>query len=169
PGKGVAARVEGRFVEVGGPRLLAERELDEGAVDAAWLQDAQGRGASVLYVIVDGRLCGAIALEDRVREVSREAVAGLRARGTRVAMITGEARNVADAVAKDLGIAEVFAEVLPEHKAHAVAELRQRGHSVAMVGDGVNDAPALASAGVGIAIGAGSDVAIESAAVGLAS
>jgi Cu2+-exporting ATPase len=120
-------------------------------------------------VIVDGELRGAIALEDRVREVSRRAVQGLHERGIRVAMITGDAQNVADAVAQDLGIDEVFAEVLPQDKAGAVAELQARGHRVAMVGDGVNDAPALAQADVGIAIGAGTDVAIESAGVVLAS
>jgi Cu2+-exporting ATPase len=110
-----------------------------------------------------------VALEDKVREVSREAVAGLHGNGVRTAMITGDARNVAEAVAGELGIDEVFAEVLPEHKAEAVKDLQRRGHRVAMVGDGVNDAPALAQADVGIAIGAGTDVAIESAGVVLAS
>jgi Cu2+-exporting ATPase len=169
PGKGVAATVQGHAVEVGGPRLLAEAGLDDGPVDAAWLEDARGRGASVLFVLVDGTLSGAVALEDQVREVSREAVDGLHEQGVRVAMITGDAQNVADAVAGDLGIDEVFAEVLPEHKANAVSDLQRRGHRVAMVGDGVNDAPALAQADVGIAIGAGTDVAIESAGVVLAS
>jgi Cu2+-exporting ATPase len=123
----------------------------------------------VQFVILDSNLLGAIALEDKVRQVSRDAIEGLHRRGVRVAMITGDARNVADAVARDLGIDEVFAEVLPENKAHVVADLQARGHQVAMVGDGVNDAPALAQADVGIAIGAGTDVAIESAGVILAS
>jgi P-type Cu2+ transporter len=168
-GRGIRARVEDRVVEVGGPRLLGERGLDESAIDATLLSEWRDRGASVLFVIVDGELRGAVALEDRVRDVSRAAVAGLHRRGVRVAMITGDARTVAEAVAHDLGIDEVFAEVLPEHKADAVSELQGRGHRVAMVGDGVNDAPALAQADVGIAIGAGTDVAIESAGVVLAS
>jgi Cu2+-exporting ATPase len=123
----------------------------------------------VLYLVRDGSLSGAFALEDRVREESRRAVADLHEAGVRVAMITGDARNVAEAVARDLAIDEVFAEVLPEHKAQQVVALQRRGHRVAMVGDGVNDAPALAQADVGIAIGAGTDVAIESAGVVLAS
>jgi P-type Cu2+ transporter len=168
-GKGITAKVEGHYVEVGGPRLLSERGLDEGVIEQAWLDEWRGRGASVLFVITDGTISGAIALEDSVRDESRAAVEGLHKRGIRVAMITGDARNVAEAVAGDLGIDEVFAEVLPEHKAGVVSELQGRDHSVAMVGDGVNDAPALAQADVGIAIGAGTDVAIESAGVVLAS
>ena len=111
----------------------------------------------------------AIALEDEVRPEARDAVAQLQAMGRQVVMITGDARQVADAVGRDLGVDEVFAEVLPEDKANKVAELQARGLKVAMVGDGVNDAPALASADVGIAIGAGTDVAIESAGLILAS
>jgi Cu2+-exporting ATPase len=117
----------------------------------------------------DGRVVGALALEDQVRPESRDAVGDLHGQGVRVVMITGDARPVAEAVANDLGIDEVFAEVLPEDKAGKVAELQRRGETVAMVGDGVNDAPALARADVGIAIGAGTDVAIESAGVILAS
>jgi Cu2+-exporting ATPase len=169
PGKGIRARVEDRTIEVGGPRLLAELGATEDSIDETTLRGWRGRGASVLFVVIDGALAGAIALEDRVREVSREAIDGLHARGVRVAMITGDARNVADAVATELNIDEVFAEVLPEHKAEAVVELQKKGHVVAMVGDGVNDAPALAQADVGVAIGAGTDVAIESAGVVLAS
>jgi Cu2+-exporting ATPase len=168
-GRGVNAEVEGHKVEVGGPRLLSELALDENGLDPGTLEEWRGRGASVLFVVVDGAVAGAIALEDRVREVSRQAVADLHAHGVEVAMITGDARNVADAVAAELGIDEVFAEVLPENKAEAVVDLQRRGRRVAMVGDGVNDAPALAQADVGIAIGAGTDVAIESAGVVLAS
>jgi len=120
-------------------------------------------------VVRDGRVIGAVALEDEVREVSRAAVDALHAAGVRVVMITGDARPVAEAVAADLGVDEVFAEVLPEDKDAKVAELQARGLTVAMVGDGVNDAPALARADVGIAIGAGTDVAIESAGIVLAS
>jgi Cu2+-exporting ATPase len=169
PGRGVVAQVEGHAVQVGGPRLLADLGLEDGALDVRTLEEWRSRGASVLYVIADGELRGAVALEDKVREVSREAVSGLHGNDVRTAMITGDARNVAEAVAGELGIDEVFAEVLPEHKAEAVKELQGRGHRVAMVGDGVNDAPALAQADVGIAIGAGTDVAIESAGVVLAS
>jgi Cu2+-exporting ATPase len=166
---GIRAQVDGRTVKVGGPRLLADLGINESAINAATLRGWRDRGASVLFVVVDGVLAGAVSLEDRVRNVSREAVDGLHARGIRVAMITGDAQNVADAVAGELGIDEVFAEVLPEHKAETVTELQRKGHLVAMVGDGVNDAPALAQADVGIAIGAGTDVAIESAGVVLAS
>jgi Cu2+-exporting ATPase len=143
--------------------------LAEDTLDNETLREWRDRGASVLYVVIDGSLRGAIALEDRVRDVSREAVRQLHERGIRVAMITGDARNVADAVAGELGIDEVFAEVLPRDKTEAVVALQGRSHRVAMVGDGVNDAPALAQADVGIAIGAGTDVAIESAGVVLAS
>jgi Cu2+-exporting ATPase len=127
------------------------------------------RGATILSVLVDGAIRGAIALEDAVRPESRQAVDELHAMGVKVAMVTGDARVVADAVAGQLGIDEVFAEVLPEDKEAVVTDLQGRGHVVAMVGDGVNDAPALARADVGIAIGAGTDVAIESAGVVLAS
>jgi P-type Cu2+ transporter len=120
-------------------------------------------------VVVDGQVVGSIGLEDEIRPESREAVQQLHAQGVRVVMITGDARSVADAVGQELGVDEVFAEVLPEDKEHAVAELQSRGLTVAMVGDGVNDAPALARADVGIAIGAGTDVAIESAGVVLVS
>jgi Cu2+-exporting ATPase len=120
-------------------------------------------------VVEAGEVIAALALADTVRPESREAVAALRADGVRVAMVTGDARQVAEAVAGELDIDDVFAEVLPEEKDSAVGELQQRGQRVAMVGDGVNDAPALARADVGIAIGAGTDVAIESAGIVLAS
>jgi Cu2+-exporting ATPase len=127
------------------------------------------RGAAVLYVMEAGKVIGALALADEIRPESRPAVDQLHARGIRVVMITGDARVVAEAVAADLGVDEVFAEVLPEDKDAKVAELQARGLRVAMVGDGVNDAAALARADVGLAIGAGTDVAIESAGVVLAS
>ncbi len=168
-GRGVEATVDGTRHAVGGPALLRERDLtvpDElaGAVDA-WEQ----RGAAVLHVVRGDRIIGSLALEDQIRPEARQAVDELRARGLRVVMITGDARQVADAVGRDLGLDEVFAEVLPEDKSAKVAELQERGLRVAMVGDGVNDAPALARADVGIAIGAGTDVAIESAGLILAS
>ena len=168
-GRGVRAVVEGSDVAVGGPALLRDvgleppPELGDGI--AAW----QGRGASVLYVVRDGVVVGALALEDEIRPESIEAVRGLHDEDVRVVMITGDARNVAEAVARDLDVDEVIAEVLPEDKDAVVAGLQDRGLRTAMVGDGVNDAPALARADVGIAIGAGTDVAIESAGVVLAS
>jgi P-type Cu2+ transporter len=169
PGIGVEATVDNKKLAVGGRRLLRERGAsppDEmGAAVAEWEQ----RGASVLYLVEGTRVLGAFALEDQVRPESHEAVQGLHALRIKVAMITGDARPVAAAVAKKLGIDEFFAEVLPQDKDATVADLQQRGHTVAMVGDGVNDAPALARADVGIAIGAGTDVAIESAGVILAS
>ncbi len=167
-GRGVEADVEGLAVAVGGPVLAGERGLDTSAVDeetSLW----KDRGAAVLYVVSEDRVIGALALEDEIRPESRQAVDRLHQLGVRVAMITGDARQVADAVAIDLGIDEVLAEVLPEDKHSKVAELQDRGDRVAMVGDGVNDAPALAQADVGIAIGAGTDVAIESAGIVLAS
>jgi Cu2+-exporting ATPase len=168
-GRGVAATVDGVAHAVGGPALLRERGITvppelEPAV-AAWRQ----RGAAVLHLVRDREVIGAFALEDEVRPEASEAVAELKKRGIRVVMVTGDAREVAEAVAADLGIDEVFAEVLPEDKDKVVTELQGRGLTVAMVGDGVNDAPALARADVGIAIGAGTDVAMESAGVVLAS
>jgi Cu2+-exporting ATPase len=167
-GRGVAASVAGNEIAVGGPAMLRERGL---TVPEALSQETAAwaaRGAAILHVVRDGQIIGAFALEDQIRPEAAEAVAALKARGVRVVMITGDARPVAEAVARDLGIDEVFAEVLPEDKGRAVATLQARGERVAMVGDGVNDAPALARADVGIAIGAGTDVAIESAGVILA-
>ena len=168
-GRGVEAEVEGTTVAIGGPALLRERDLDEPAMLAERTSGWAKRGAAVLHVVQDGRIIGAFSLEDEVRKVSREAVAQLHAAGVRVVMITGDAQQVADAVGEQLDIDEVFAEVLPEDKDAKVAELQVRGLTVAMVGDGVNDAPALARADVGIAIGAGTDVAIEPAGIVLAS
>lgn len=168
-GRGVEARVEGVRVAVGGPTLLRERGLQEPGELTPRTAPWRDRGAAVLYVLREDRVVGALALEDEVRPESRQAVDELHRLGVKVVMITGDARQVADAVASQLGVDEVFAEVLPEEKDRAVADLQARGLKVAMVGDGVNDAPALARADVGIAIGAGTDVAIESAGVVLAS
>jgi len=168
-GRGVEASVDGTRYAVGGPALLRERGVTEPAELAGTTEQWRARGASVLYLLGDGRVEGALALEDQIRPEARAAVSELQRRGIRVVMITGDAQQVADAVAADLGVDEVFAEVLPEYKDEKVAELQRRGLRVAMVGDGVNDAPALARADVGIAIGAGTDVAIESAGVVLAS
>ncbi|MCU6482188.1 copper-translocating P-type ATPase [Arthrobacter sp. A2-55] len=167
-GRGVQANIDGSTLAVGGPALLRELNLAEPAGISGATAEWMGRGAAVLHVIRDGAVIGAVALEDEVREESRQAVAALQNRGITVAMITGDAHQVAQAVAAELHIDEVFAEVLPRDKDQKVAELQARGLKVAMVGDGVNDAPALARAEVGIAIGAGTDVAMESAGVVLA-
>jgi P-type Cu2+ transporter len=168
-GRGVEAAIDGIPYAVGGPALLRERHVDVPADLKDHVFEWQSRGAAVLYLVRSDDVVGALALEDEIRPEARQAVAELQGAGVQVVMITGDARQVADAVAADLGIAEVFAEVLPEDKDKAVIQLQERGLSVAMVGDGVNDAPALARADVGIAIGAGTDVAIESADVVLAS
>ncbi|MTV26469.1 heavy metal translocating P-type ATPase [Nitriliruptoraceae bacterium ZYF776] len=168
-GRGVEAEVEGATVAVGGPSLLRERALEVPPPLAERTRSWSDRGAAVLHVVRDGEVIGALSLEDEVRDVSRSAVDQLHRAGVRVVMITGDARPVAEAVAAELDIDEVFAEVLPEDKDAKVAELQGRGLTVAMVGDGVNDAPALARADVGIAIGAGTDVAIGSAGIVLAS
>jgi P-type Cu2+ transporter len=168
-GRGVVADVEGRALSVGGPQLMRERNLDIPEALRNQVEKWTERGAAVLWLIESDRVLGALSLEDAVRPESFEAVRALHDLGIKVAMITGDARQVAAAVAKELGIDEFFAEVLPEDKDATVADLQRRGHRVAMVGDGVNDAPAVARADVGIAIGAGTDVAIESADVILAS
>jgi Cu2+-exporting ATPase len=168
-GRGVEATVEGARIAVGGPALLRERDLSLPDDLRAKVEGWRERGAAILSVVREDDVIGAVALEDEIRPESRQAVEELHEMNVRVAMITGDARQVADSVGERLGIDEVFAEVLPEDKDRSVTELQGRGHTVAMVGDGVNDAPALARADVGIAIGAGTDVAIESAGVVLAS
>jgi Cu2+-exporting ATPase len=168
-GRGITATVDGRRVAVGGPALLAHLGLTEPDELADRIRGWRDRGGTVLYVVVDEAVVGAVTVADEIRPESRAAIEALHSRGIRVILITGDARQVADAVADELGIDEVMAEVLPQDKDAKVAELQRRGLRVAMVGDGVNDAPALARAEVGIAIGAGTDVAIESAGVVLAS
>ncbi|WP_422631019.1 heavy metal translocating P-type ATPase [Sediminivirga luteola] len=165
PAVGVKATVDGTVIEVGGPYLLDQHQRDELTIADTWRDE----GAIILHVLADGEVIGALRLADEIRPESREAVDALHAAGVQVVMITGDAQAVADTVAKDLGIDRVFAGVRPEDKAAKVAELQDEGRRVAMVGDGVNDAPALAQADVGIAIGAGTDVAIGSAGVILAS
>jgi Cu2+-exporting ATPase len=168
-GRGVEADIDRTPYAVGGPALLRERHLIEPPELVDWSTVWKQRGAAVLYLVREDQIIGAFALEDEIRPEARDAVRQLQALGKRVVLITGDAAQVAEAVGADLGVDEVFAEVLPEDKANKVAELQARGLRVAMVGDGVNDAPALASADVGIAIGAGTDVAIESAGLILAS
>ncbi|MGO2745643.1 heavy metal translocating P-type ATPase [Microbacterium sp.] len=165
PAVGVTATVDENSIRVGGPHLLTEENADELPIADLWRTD----GAIILHVLEDGRVIGALKLADEVRSESREAVDALHALGVQVVMITGDADAVAQTVAQDLGIDRVFAGVRPEDKAAKVQELQHEGRKVAMVGDGVNDAPALAQADVGLAIGAGTDVAIASAGVILAS
>jgi len=165
PGRGAQALVDGATVTVGGPRLLAARSVlpspEIAKAAAAW----GGEGKTVLYVIADRGVLGALAVEDEIRPESREAIEELHRLGLRVAMITGDSKAVAESVARRIGIDDVAAEVLPADKAAAIKRFQAGGKRVAMVGDGVNDAPALATANVGIAIGAGTDVAVESAGI----
>jgi Cu2+-exporting ATPase len=161
--------LDGRRVAVGGPRLLSEAGASVPDDVATAVADWERQGRTVLYAIADARALGALALEDELRPASSEAVARLHEMGLRVAMITGDAKAVAESVAHRIGIDEVAAEVLPADKAAAVRRFQKDGTRVAMVGDGVNDAPALAQADVGIAIGAGTDVAVESAGIVLVS
>ena len=160
-GRGARATVDGRTIAVGGPRLLEELGVQPLAQNEEWAKD----GRTALHVVADGQVVGALALEDEIRPESYEAVRDLHALGLRVAMITGDSQAVADSVAKRLGIDELAAQVLPADKAAAVERFQAGKRKVAMVGDGVNDAPALATADVGIAIGAGTDVAVESAGI----
>lgn len=168
-GRGAKGVVKGGTFYVGGPRLIEELQANLPAEIEHAFRLASADGKTVVYVVEGGAVHGAIMLADVIRDESREAIAELRNMGKRVAMLTGDAKGVAAWVAKELGIDEFFAEVLPEHKAETVKKLQSDGSKVAMVGDGVNDAPALTQADVGIAIGAGTDVAIESAGIVLAS
>jgi P-type Cu2+ transporter len=165
PGRGVQATVDGRTLQIGGPRLLESEDVSLPSDLAEQTRPWGARGQTVVYLVEAGTLKAAFALADVIRPESREAVATLKAQGVEVAMLTGDSEDVARWVATELGIATYFAQVLPEHKAAKIKELQQRGAKVAMVGDGVNDAPALAQADVGIAIGAGTDVARASAGI----
>ncbi|HET6935506.1 MAG TPA: heavy metal translocating P-type ATPase [Candidatus Angelobacter sp.] len=164
-GRGARALVKGKSVQVGGPRLLTETKLTAPSEVDKLTTEWASEGKTVLYVVAEGRLLGAFGIEDQIRPESQEAVAELHRLGIRIAMITGDSKAVADSVARRIGIDAVAAEILPADKASAVKGFQAGGRRVAMVGDGVNDAPALATADVGIAIGAGTDVAIESAGI----
>ncbi|HUP20833.1 MAG TPA: copper-translocating P-type ATPase [Gemmatimonadota bacterium] len=161
PGRGVAGRVGGAEYHVGGPALLEAEGAEVPPALAAVAEAAASRGQAAIYLLREGRALAVFAVADAIRQESREAIRALHERGIEVVMLTGDARAVAEAVAAELGIDTVFAEVLPEEKAARVQELQRGGKRVAMVGDGVNDAPALATADIGIAIGAGTDVAVE--------
>jgi P-type Cu+ transporter len=165
-GAGISGRVENRLVRIGHEEYMRESDLDT----ASWAQQAQSwaaQGKSVLYVALDEEVAGILAVADAIRPESAEAIKALRQRGLRVVMLTGDSYAAAAAIAKEAGVDEFHAQVRPADKAEKVRAEQSAGHIVAMVGDGINDAPALAQADVGIAIGTGTDVAIESAAITL--
>jgi len=165
-GKGVAGTVEGKRVAIGNAAMM--RALDADPAELEETADGwRAEGATAVFVAIDGKIAGAVKLADPIKETTAEAIRGLHQANVRIVMLTGDNRRTAEAVAKRLGIDEVEAEVLPEDKHGHVKRLQAEGHRVAMAGDGVNDAPALAQADVGIAMGAGADVAIESAHVTL--
>jgi Cu2+-exporting ATPase len=164
-GRGVRAEVGGHMVSIGGPRLIEMMEVERPPEIERFATAAGEKGQSVIYLLRQERIAAAFALSDVIRPESKTAVQRLHEMGIEVAMLTGDSRAVADAVAADLGIDRVFAEVLPEHKDQKVSELQRQGKRVVMVGDGVNDAPALTRADIGVAIGSGTDVAVESAGI----
>ncbi|MGE0259255.1 MAG: heavy metal translocating P-type ATPase [Alphaproteobacteria bacterium] len=165
-GKGALGTVEGRRIAIGNAALMADLGVDAGAMtERAEARRRQGQG--VMLVAVDGAAAGLVAVADPIKESTREAIAALHAEGLRLIMLTGDSRATADSVARQLDIDEVIAEVLPDQKAAAIRGLQERGAFVAMAGDGINDAPALAQAQIGIAMGTGADVAMESAGVTL--
>jgi P-type Cu+ transporter len=165
-GKGVSARVDNHVVLIGNPTFLVENGIDAGEL-ASRAEGLRREGNTVMLIAIDGRAAGLVGVADPVKENATEALNALRAEGVRIVMLTGDSRVTAEAVARRLGIDEVQAEVLPQRKAEVVRELKEKGRVVAMAGDGINDAPALAAADVGIAMGTGTDVAVESAGVTL--
>lgn len=160
PGQGVHGKVNGKSVYVGSPNLLKQLKIK---TNDSKIMQLQEQGKTVVFIIIENQLAGAIALSDQIREDSKSAIKKLKEKGIRTYMLTGDAKEVAEWVAKELEIDDYFAEVLPHEKADKILSLKEQGYKVAMVGDGINDAPALVTADVGIAIGAGTDVAIESA------
>ncbi len=160
PGRGLVAAIDNKEVLVGSPRFIAENDIDIHALEAD-IARSQNKGATVVLLAIDGTLAGAIAIGDTVKPSSAAAISALRQRGLDVALVTGDNRQTADAIAREVGIERVLAEAPPADKAEAVKQLQNEGATVAMVGDGINDAPALAQADIGFAIGSGTDIAIE--------
>jgi Cu+-exporting ATPase len=165
-GKGVSGQVENQKIAVGTAKLLQEAGIVLPALEQK-ADELRGQGATVIYVTIDDKAAGIVAIEDPIKQTTKGALDALRAAGFRIVMLTGDNRKTAQAVADQLGITEIEAEVLPEKKHEIVQRLKSEGRIVAMAGDGVNDAPALAEADVGIAMGTGTDVAIQSAGVTL--
>ena len=165
-GKGVVGKIDGHTVALGNSKLLEQLNIDSGDL-LERAEQLRGEGATVMFVAIDGRPAGLVGVADPIKESTHEAIRILHREGIRIRMVTGDNRTTAEAVARKLGIDEVYADVLPEQKIEIVKRLQSEGHIVAMAGDGVNDAPALARADVGIAMGTGTDVAIESAGVTL--
>jgi Cu+-exporting ATPase len=166
PGRGVSGRVEARAVRLGNAAQLAEAKLQPGAL-AARAEELRAAGQTVMYVVLDGALAGLIGVADPIKATTPDAIRRLHSEGLRIVMLTGDSRTTAEAVAKQLGIDEIIAGVLPDQKAAKIQELQSAGRVVAMAGDGINDAPALSQAQVGIAMGTGADIAMESAGVTL--
>jgi Cu2+-exporting ATPase len=164
-GRGVKARFDNRWYHLGGPNLLESMEISPSGDMQAFYQSQSEKGQSVIFLVFDDEIKASFALADQIREVSYETIKALHQQNYEVAMLTGDDEAVARSVAEELGIDVYFAEVLPENKDQKIQNLQKEGNKVAMVGDGVNDAPALTRADVGIAIGSGTDVAIESAGI----
>ena len=165
-GKGAIGMVEGKRIVIGNARFLAELSIPTTELETE-AERLRRDGATAIFVAIDGKAAGVLAIADPVKPSTPEALAALRADGIRIVMLTGDNRTTAEAVARRLGIEDVEAEVLPEEKSSVVTRLKEQGRIVAMAGDGVNDAPALAAADIGIAMGTGTDVAIESAGITL--
>jgi Cu+-exporting ATPase len=166
-GKGVSGSVEGHDVAVGSAALLREMQIDPGAYFSQRAEETRRKGQTAIFVVIDGRAAGLIGIADTIKPSTREAIQFLKREGIRVVMLTGDNRTTAESVGRDLGIGEIEAEVPPDRKADVIKRLQGEGRVVAMAGDGINDAPALAQANVGIAMGTGTDIAMESAGITL--
>jgi P-type E1-E2 ATPase len=165
-GKGVTGTVDDRRVALGNAALMQELGVDPSELQAR-ADEHRSEGRGVMFIAIDGRFAGLVVVADPIKDSAVEAIAELHRQGIRIVMMTGDNRRTAEAVGRQVGIDEIMADVLPDQKQAKVEQLKSEGHRVAMAGDGINDAPALAAAGVGIAMGTGTDVAMESASVTL--